>query len=130
MERARFNMLLMTMFALCALMLAAIGIYGLIAYAAADSSEAWSSVVAHLSDGRPGHRGKGAADREIAWTIQNARVVLQSIQARSNPRIRDRSMAENVKWILDENPGAKIALWAHNGHVSKAGSGASCWGAS
>ena len=32
MSRASFNMLLMTMFALCALMLAAIGIYGLIAY--------------------------------------------------------------------------------------------------
>ena len=27
-------------------------------------------------------------------------------------------MADNVKWILDNNPGAKIVLWAHNGHVS------------
>jgi erythromycin esterase len=30
-------------------------------------------------------------------------------------------MAENVKWILDQNPGAKIVLWAHNGHVSTGG---------
>ena len=28
-------------------------------------------------------------------------------------------MAENVKWILDENPSAKIVLWAHNGHIRK-----------
>jgi erythromycin esterase len=31
---------------------------------------------------------------------------------------RDQSMAENVKWILEENPNAKIVLWAHNGHVA------------
>ena len=94
----------------------------------ADSPEAWSSVVAHLSDGRAGNRGKGAADREIAWTIQNARVVLQAIHARSNPRLRDLSMAENVKWILDENPRAKIVLWAHNGHVAKGGFGGESMG--
>jgi erythromycin esterase len=34
---------------------------------------------------------------------------------------RDQSMADNVKWILDNNPNAKIMLWAHNGHVSTAG---------
>ena len=28
-------------------------------------------------------------------------------------------MAENVKWILDQNPLAKIVLWAHNGHIRK-----------
>ena len=34
---------------------------------------------------------------------------------------RDRSMAENVKWILDqEPPGTKMMLWAHNGHVAAA----------
>jgi erythromycin esterase len=27
-------------------------------------------------------------------------------------------MADNIKWILDENPNAKIVLWAHNGHVA------------
>jgi erythromycin esterase len=32
---------------------------------------------------------------------------------------RDRSMALNVKWILDQNPNAKIVLWAHNGHVAR-----------
>jgi len=30
-------------------------------------------------------------------------------------------MADNVKWILDHNPKAKIVLWAHNGHVATEG---------
>jgi erythromycin esterase len=30
-------------------------------------------------------------------------------------------MAENVKWILDQSPDAKIVLWAHNGHVQTSG---------
>jgi erythromycin esterase len=28
-------------------------------------------------------------------------------------------MAANVEWILDQNPGAKIVMWAHNGHVAR-----------
>jgi erythromycin esterase len=28
-------------------------------------------------------------------------------------------MADNVEWILQQNPNAKIVLWAHNGHVNK-----------
>jgi|KBSMisStandDraft_5_1062788.scaffolds.fasta_scaffold48904_2 erythromycin esterase len=32
---------------------------------------------------------------------------------------RDKAMAENVSWIRDHAPpGAKIALWAHNGHIN------------
>ncbi len=40
---------------------------------------------------------------------------------RANEVARDRSMADNVKWILDHNPKAKIVLWAHNGHVATEG---------
>jgi erythromycin esterase len=43
------------------------------------------------------------------------------MQLRANQVPRDRSMADNIKWILDNNPGAKIVLWAHNGHVSTGG---------
>jgi erythromycin esterase len=32
-------------------------------------------------------------------------------------------MAENIKWILDRSPNAKIVLWAHNGHVASGGFG-------
>jgi hypothetical protein len=45
------------------------------------------------------------------------------MQMRSNEVPRDVSMAENVKWILDRSPHAKIVLWAHNAHVSAASAG-------
>jgi erythromycin esterase len=43
---------------------------------------------------------------------------------RTDPlRYRDRFMAENTLWVADfMGEGAKIALWAHNGHVSNDGS--------
>lgn len=79
---------------------------------------AWKDVVARLAAGRASYRAGGAADRDIDWIAQNARVVLQSLQMRSNDVTRDQSMADNVKWILDQSPGAKVVLWAHNGHVA------------
>ena len=85
------------------------------------AAERWKSVVAHLEAGRAGYRAAGASDRDIDWAIQNARVSLQSLQMRTNEVSRDRSMAENTKWILDQNPKAKIVLWAHNGHVATSG---------
>jgi erythromycin esterase-like protein len=58
--------------------------------------------------------------KEVDWAIQNARVVVTAIQQRGgNMMVRDAAMAENVAWILDQNPDAKIVLWAHNGHVGK-----------
>lgn len=62
--------------------------------------------------------------RSVDWAIQNARVVSQcaAMFASDNGfNVRDASMADNVRWILDQNPGEKIVLWAHNGHVSKGG---------
>lgn len=32
---------------------------------------------------------------------------------------RDRFMAENALWALDRDPGAGVALWAHDGHVQR-----------
>ena len=78
----------------------------------------WNDVLTRLERQRASYRALGATDRDIDWTIQNARVVLQAVQMRLNLVSRDRSMALNVKWILDQNPNAKIVLWAHNGHVA------------
>ena len=80
---------------------------------------AWRGVIQHLEDSRNSYAQKGIAAREIDWVIQNARVVLQCIQMNANEVPRDVSMAQNIKWILDHNPNAKIVLWAHNGHVAK-----------
>jgi erythromycin esterase len=83
----------------------------------------WKEIVAHLESSRAAYAKQGAAAGDIDWVIQNARVVLQSMQMRTNEVSRDQSMADNIKWILDHNPGAKIVLWAHNGHVGTAANG-------
>lgn len=84
-----------------------------------ESITAWRGVLSHLEDSRSLYAQKGIAARELDWVIQNARVVLQCIQMNANEVQRDVSMAQNIKWILDHNPNAKIVLWAHNGHVAK-----------
>jgi erythromycin esterase-like protein len=81
----------------------------------------WKEIVKHLEVSRETYAKKGATKNNIEWAIQNARVVLQCMQMRANEVSRDQSMADNIKWILDSNSGAKIVLWAHNGHVATEG---------
>ena len=81
----------------------------------------WTDVVSRLEAGQAKYRTSGAADAQIAWAIQNARVALQCAEMRAGQASRDHSMAVNVKWILDQDPKAKIVLWAHNGHVASGG---------
>src|SRR5262249_23733620 len=83
------------------------------------ASATWAGIVQHMEGARQDYLKKGLAVGDIEWAIQNARVVLQCMQLKAGQVARDRSMAENVKWIADSNPDAKIVLWAHNGHVSK-----------
>lgn len=60
----------------------------------------------------------GASPKEVDWAIQNARLVLQFAELKAEGMTaRDRAMAENIRWIADQNPGAKIIVWAHNGHI-------------
>lgn len=56
---------------------------------------------------------------EADWAVQNARVVEQwaEMGVREASSHRDRCMAENARWILDQNPDAKMVIWAHNWHV-------------
>ncbi len=93
------------------------------------ATSSWKDVVQHLETKRNFYASQGRSAREVDWAIQNARIVLQSLQMKSGEVTRDRSMAENVKWIADHNPGAKIVLWAHNGHVSYRGEGYESMGA-
>ncbi|MGD0049020.1 MAG: erythromycin esterase family protein [Bryobacteraceae bacterium] len=64
---------------------------------------------------------------EFAMARQNMAIVKQAEVKIGNQNelgraSRDRAMAENVKWILDqEPPGTKMMLWAHNGHVAAEG---------
>ncbi len=85
------------------------------------AASTWQGVIRHLEESRKAYAAKGVAARDIEWVIQNARVVLQCMQLRTNEVTRDHSMADNIKWILDNNPGTRIVLWAHNGHVATGG---------
>lgn len=64
-----------------------------------------------------------AGQERTDWAIQNARVVWQGYRmfqrGRAGFTARDSAMADNVEWILGQNPDAKIILWAHNGHVMR-----------
>ncbi len=57
---------------------------------------------------------------EVEWAVQNARVAEQAAFGRiGGSAHRDEMMALNTRWILDQNPGAKMTIWAHNYHVSR-----------
>lgn len=61
------------------------------------------------------------------WAARNAEIVAQGARLRLAMTLneppeelhRDYAMAQNVKWLLDQNPGQRAILWAHNGHVSR-----------
>jgi erythromycin esterase-like protein len=63
----------------------------------------------------------GSSRDNVEWVIQSARLVLEFVEMKAGTRTRDESMADNIDWIVKHNPGAKIVLWAHNGHVSNTG---------
>jgi erythromycin esterase-like protein len=88
-----------------------------------DAAAAWAEVITHIEAGRAKYRAAGATEQAIDWATQNARVVQQAMTSMTDPMARDRSMAANVAWILDQNPKAKVVLWAHDGHVAAGGVG-------
>ena len=88
---------------------------------AKTAAASWKEVVQHMQESRAAYRDQGLSTSDIDWAIQNARVVLQAMQMTSGEVSRDQSMADNVKWIAEQNPGAKIVLWAHNGHAAYGG---------
>lgn len=67
---------------------------------------------------------KNSDAKSVDWAIQNARVVYQWTGLATNEDgggfgHRDACMADNAEWILAQNPGQKMVIWAHNGHVSR-----------
>lgn len=56
---------------------------------------------------------------EYQWLVQNTNLLEQSAKRLTDFGYRDKAMAENVLWLTKQNPGAKIVLWAHNGHIHK-----------
>jgi erythromycin esterase len=70
----------------------------------------------------------GTADRQALVDRHYVEVLRQYTELGSdplgNPRVRDRAMADNVRWIADianiAEPGSRLVLWAHNGHIANA----------
>jgi len=58
-------------------------------------------------------------DADYAWIKQNINILWQFAASNARKQSRDESMAQNIQWIADQNPGSKIVLWAHNGHIHK-----------
>ncbi|MET8993404.1 erythromycin esterase family protein [Nonomuraea wenchangensis] len=97
-------------------------------------------VAEHVADHGPEHglepglhgtdQASGAEAREAVRVVREAaRVVRQAADLSCRPfthtdpeltlgAARDRYMAENASLLLAE-PGAKVVLWAHNGHIGK-----------
>ncbi len=79
----------------------------------------WGNVVAHMAGARQQYLQRADA-RTIDWAIQSARLVHQFVRWTASETSRDESMAENVRWIVDNAPRvSRVVLWAHNRHVSR-----------
>ena len=85
---------------------------------ASTVQEKCSDVVKYMEQNRGRFVQAGASETDVDWTIQSARLVLEFVEMKAGTRTRDESMADNVEWIVKQNSGAKIVLWAHNDHVS------------
>lgn len=96
------------------------------AVSAAEARRLVEGVLAHM-EGREAEYKKARDAWDVDWAIQNARVAAQCARLKAmmdekradKLMSRDYAMAQNVQWILDHNPGQKIVLWAHNGHVGR-----------
>jgi erythromycin esterase len=57
---------------------------------------------------------------EYEWMLENIQIVKEYLQFQAGVDdfdIRDHLMVKNILWIAQQNPSAKLVLWAHNGHI-------------
>ena len=90
--------------------------------AEAVDAPAVSRAIAERLESRRDEYVAATSAEETEWALHNARIVNQCMRMRHGSDrglVRDASMAENISWILEQNPGAKIVLWAHNGHIQR-----------
>ncbi|MBC9929889.1 erythromycin esterase family protein [Chitinophaga qingshengii] len=82
-------------------------------------------LIAQAFEKKRAHYQQLMGDSTLAWYTRNVTVLQQYLIAvsthRGNIEHRDKSMAENVKWLTEQNPGQKLVLWAHSGHVKRSG---------
>jgi erythromycin esterase len=95
------------------------------------AKEEIESLLTYLENKEPVIDQKTPSEQKIQehrrWSliVQHARVLLQYVEFRGllpnrskSTDFRDKGMAENVRWLVDYEKGAKIILWAANAHIS------------
>jgi erythromycin esterase len=90
--------------------------------ARAACADTLTALVSTIQTARPAWSGRMSAD-DLDWLEQYARLVQQWERlgnAEFNSfEVRDRAMADNLLWIAQREPSARIFSWAHNGHVTR-----------
>lgn len=82
-----------------------------------EAAAAINALLARFDEQKLGYIGHTSAT-DWAFARQHAQIVAQYVELKSSGKGRDRSMAENIRWVLDqEGPDARMLVWAHNGHV-------------
>lgn len=90
------------------------------ALAAQEALAAAEAILAELE----GKREEWLAERseeEVERALFNARLVAQCMRMRVKgiSGYRDIAMAENVVWLTERHPDARIVLWGHNYHIAR-----------
>jgi len=91
-------------------------------------TEKIKSLIAHLENQQPATTKKIPSaqviqdQKEWSLAVQHARVLLQHIKfygvlPSKASDLRDKNMAQNVRWLVDYEDGAKMILWAANAHI-------------
>jgi erythromycin esterase len=83
--------------------------------------EAAVALIARIDSRREGlvaAAGVEAFERQRQNVVLLSQFAAMEADEQGAYRVRDESMAANVRWILEQEKGARVVLWAHNGHVS------------
>lgn len=87
-----------------------------------DAQTAWNSVTQGLETLIVRLDGRSFSEGDVDRQRQNLHVLAQFAAAQAEVgrsyHVRDESMAANLRWIQAREHGAKVVLWAHNGHIS------------
>lgn len=79
------------------------------------------AIAAHVQANRDAYLERAGED-EVERAILHARLVAQAVGLQQGGVAwRDAAMARNIGWLLERNPGERMMIWAHNGHVAQRG---------
>lgn len=85
-----------------------------------EIAEQCAAIAFHMESNRDFYLSQGLAAADVDWATQSARIVAQAADYVNNPGDRDQDMADNIQWIVGQQPqGSKIVLWGNNRNISR-----------